>query len=109
MPHVTPAKARYRHRHWRRDLIEVAAMFTAMAAADLAADLVNHGPDGRVLLVTSAAALLVAAGLHTWWARRHSHAPPVSAVPRAADRTAAGDTARSGAARGEHGQDGRGT
>jgi GNAT superfamily N-acetyltransferase len=83
-------------------------MFTAMAAADLAADLVNHGPDGRVLLVTSAAALLVAAGLHTWWARRHSHAPPVSATARAVDRTAAGGGARSGDARGEHGRDGRG-
>ncbi|MEV6011135.1 GNAT family N-acetyltransferase [Streptomyces sp. NPDC051976] len=93
MPHVTPAKARNRQRHWRRDLVEVAAMFTAMATADLVADLVDHGPDGRVLLMTSGAALLVAAGLHTWWARRHSHAPPAPAVRGVPDRTAAGDAA----------------
>ncbi|MEV7414083.1 GNAT family N-acetyltransferase [Streptomyces sp. NPDC089919] len=62
--------------HWRRDLVELAALFTAVAVADGLANLVAHGPDGPVLLVASAVALLVTAGFHTWWARRHSHAPP---------------------------------
>ncbi|WP_405577503.1 GNAT family N-acetyltransferase [Streptomyces sp. NBC_01190] len=79
MPHLTPAHTRARHRHWGRDLAEVAALFTAMAAADFVADLVNHGPDGRVLLATSSVGLLAAAGFHTWWSRRHSHAPPAPA------------------------------
>ncbi|WP_329128882.1 GNAT family N-acetyltransferase [Streptomyces sp. NBC_01476] len=81
MPHSTPAQSRARHRYWGRDLAEVAALFTAMAAADFVADLVNHGPDGRVLLVTSSLGLLAAAAFHTWWTRRHSHAPPAPAAP----------------------------
>ncbi|MYS23152.1 Acetyltransferase (GNAT) family protein [Streptomyces sp. DvalAA-14] len=76
MRHSTPAQTRARQRHWGRDLAEVAALFTAMAAADFVADLVNHGPDGGVLLATSSLGLLGAAGFHTWWTRRHSHAPP---------------------------------
>ncbi|SEG70848.1 Acetyltransferase (GNAT) family protein [Actinacidiphila yanglinensis] len=42
-----------------------------MAVADCVADLVNDGPDGRVLLITSAAGLLLAAGFHLWWTGRH--------------------------------------
>lgn len=85
MPQLTPAHARPRHRHWGRHLVEVAALFTAMTAADFIADLADKGPDGHVLLVTSALGLLAAAGFHTWWARRHSHAPPFAArVPEPA-------------------------
>ncbi|MDJ0344042.1 GNAT family N-acetyltransferase [Streptomyces sp. H10-C2] len=76
MPQLTPAKNRSRRHHWRHDLVELAALFTALATADLLANLVAHGPDGPVLLVASAAALLATAGFHTWWARRHSHSPP---------------------------------
>jgi GNAT superfamily N-acetyltransferase len=76
MPHLHSAHSATRHRHWGRDLAEVAALFTAMATADLIADLVGNGPDGKVLLVTSSLGLLAAAGFHTWWTRRHSHAPP---------------------------------
>ncbi|MEU4730852.1 GNAT family N-acetyltransferase [Streptomyces sp. NPDC023588] len=64
------------HHHWRRDLVELAALFCAVAVADAIANLVVHGPRGPILLVASAVALLVTAALHTWWARRHSHAPP---------------------------------
>ncbi|MEE1670021.1 GNAT family N-acetyltransferase [Streptomyces sp. WAC07094] len=64
--------------HWRRDVIELAALFTAVAVADAVANLVGHGPDGPALLGLSAAALVATAGFHTWWARRHGHAPPVS-------------------------------
>ncbi|WP_120053150.1 GNAT family N-acetyltransferase [Streptomyces griseorubiginosus] len=64
--------------HWRRDLIELAALFTAVAVADTVANLIGHGPDGTALLVISAVALAATAGFHTWWARRHGHAPPTS-------------------------------
>lgn len=66
----------HRHHYWRRDLVELAALFCAVAVADGIANLVAHGPSGPVLLVASAVALLVTAAFHTWWARRHSHAPP---------------------------------
>lgn len=62
--------------HWRRDVVELAALFTAVAVADGVANLVGHGPDGPVLLAVSAALLVATAGFHTWWARRHGHAPP---------------------------------
>ncbi|MFD6887618.1 GNAT family N-acetyltransferase [Streptomyces sp. NPDC059957] len=70
-----PAQRPHRH-HWRRDVVELAALFCAVAVADAIANLVVHGPRGPVLLVASAVALLVTAAFHTWWARRHSHAPP---------------------------------
>ncbi|MGW6981777.1 N-acetyltransferase family protein [Streptomyces sp. NPDC054932] len=72
-----PASAHRPHRHhWRRDVVELAALFCAVAVADAIANLVVHGPRGPVLLIASAVALLVTAAFHTWWARRHSHAPP---------------------------------
>ncbi|MFH8803256.1 GNAT family N-acetyltransferase [Streptomyces sp. NPDC017936] len=64
--------------HWRRDVVELAALFTAVAVADVVANLVGHGPDGPGLLVLSAAALITTAGFHVWWSRRHGHAPPTS-------------------------------
>ncbi|MFR9797803.1 N-acetyltransferase family protein [Streptomyces sp. MS06] len=62
--------------HWRRDLVELAALFTAVAVADVVANLIGHGPDGPALLVISALVLAATAGFHTWWARHHGHAPP---------------------------------
>ncbi|MEU6814266.1 GNAT family N-acetyltransferase [Streptomyces sp. NPDC046860] len=64
--------------HWRRDLVELAALFTAVAVADGVANLIGHGPDGPALLLISALALAATAGFHTWWARRHVHAPPTA-------------------------------
>lgn len=76
MTDVTSAKSARRPHHWRRDLIELAALFTAVAVADAIANLIGHQPDGRYLLIASAVALVATAAFHTWWARRHSHAPP---------------------------------
>ncbi|MER7699373.1 GNAT family N-acetyltransferase [Streptomyces sp. NPDC096095] len=73
---MTSSKSARRPHHWRRDLIELAALFTAVAVADAIANLIGHQPDGPYLLVASAVALIATAGFHTWWARRHSHAPP---------------------------------
>ncbi|MFE7928018.1 GNAT family N-acetyltransferase [Streptomyces sp. NPDC057456] len=73
---VTRAKRGRPVHHWRRDVVELAALFTAVAVADGVANLVGHGPDGPVLLAVSAAVLVATAGFHTWWARRHGHAPP---------------------------------
>ncbi|WP_369221557.1 N-acetyltransferase family protein [Streptomyces sp. R39] len=64
--------------HWRRDVVELAALFTAVAVADAVANLVGHGPDGPALLVISALVLAATAGFHVWWARRPGHAPPVT-------------------------------
>ncbi|MFI1180266.1 GNAT family N-acetyltransferase [Streptomyces sp. NPDC020799] len=84
--------ARARH-HWRRDLVELAALFTAVAAADSVADTVAHGANGPVLLVSSAAALLATAGFHTWWARRHGPAALPPAEPGREEPEACGSTA----------------
>ncbi|MFJ9932909.1 GNAT family N-acetyltransferase [Streptomyces virginiae] len=93
-----PAQRPHRH-HWRRDVVELAALFCAVAVADAIANLVVHGPRGPILLVASAVALLVTAAFHTWWARRHSHAPPPSTAPPgdpAPSAAATGSTATSG-------------
>ncbi|MFH9610106.1 GNAT family N-acetyltransferase [Streptomyces sp. NPDC017448] len=73
---MTSAKSARRPHHWRRDLIELAALFTAVAVADAIANLIGHQPDGPFLLMASAVALVATAAFHTWWARRHGHAPP---------------------------------
>ncbi|MEX0168768.1 GNAT family N-acetyltransferase [Streptomyces sp. LMG1-1-1.1] len=80
MTDVTSSKSTRRPHHWRHDLIELAALFTAVVVADTIAKTIVKGPDGPYLLVFSAIALAATATFHTWWARRHghaSHAPPV--------------------------------
>ncbi|WP_254402543.1 GNAT family N-acetyltransferase [Streptomyces sp. AC555_RSS877] len=76
MSDVTRAKNGRPVHHWRRDVVELAALFTAVAVADAVANLVGHGPDGPALLAISAIVLVATAGFHTWWSRRHGHAPP---------------------------------
>ncbi|MEU7330869.1 GNAT family N-acetyltransferase [Streptomyces parvus] len=98
---MTSAKSARRPHHWRRDLIELAALFTAVAVADAIANLIGHQPDGPYLLMASAVALVATAAFHTWWARRHSHAPPSdeadAASPVGAGTTAGTATAAGGA------------
>ncbi|XUM01338.1 GNAT family N-acetyltransferase [Streptomyces venezuelae ATCC 10712] len=74
MTDVTSSKSTRRPHHWRHDLIELAALFTAVVVADTIAKTVVKGPDGPYLLVFSAIALAATATFHTWWARRHGHA-----------------------------------
>ncbi|MET8972832.1 GNAT family N-acetyltransferase [Streptomyces hydrogenans] len=78
MTDVTSSKSARHPHHWRHDLIELAALFTAVVVADTIAKTIVKGPEGPYLLVFSAIALIATAGFHTWWARRHSHAPPTT-------------------------------
>ncbi|MBL1100632.1 GNAT family N-acetyltransferase [Streptomyces coffeae] len=79
-----------RFRHWRRELVAMAALFTAVAVADTAAGTVVHGPDGPLLLITSSVTLLAMTAFHLWWSRRHGHTPPDDSPPPAdGARTAA--------------------
>ncbi|GGV19065.1 hypothetical protein GCM10010495_37450 [Kitasatospora herbaricolor] len=66
---------------WRRDTVELAAIFLSVTAADLVAKIVVHGPDGPLVLAASASALLATALFHTWWAHRHLHGPPSPDTP----------------------------
>ena len=102
----TSAPRPHRH-HWRRDLVELAALFCAVAVADGIANLVVHGPRGPILLVASAVALLVTAAFHTWWARRHSHAPPPAGAPSDPAPVPSATTGAGGT--GGTGKDGTGT
>ena len=81
--------------HWRRDTVELAAVFMAVAVADLIANVVVHGHDGPVLLVASALALMATAAWHSWWSHRHPHAPP---GPAPGDIVSASDAERAGPA-----------
>ncbi|GGR83291.1 hypothetical protein GCM10010236_42440 [Streptomyces eurythermus] len=85
--------------HWRRDVVELAALFTAVAVADAVANMIGHGPDGPALLVISAIVLAATAGFHVWWSRRHGHAPPASdtGARPAAETRPAGPSERPGA------------
>lgn len=83
----TPSRAQRRgartHR-WRRDTVELAAIFLSVTAADLVAKIVVHGPEGPVVLAASAVALLATALFHTWWSHRHHlHGPPAPPAPPA--------------------------
>ncbi|MEU6990438.1 GNAT family N-acetyltransferase [Streptomyces sp. NPDC046465] len=96
MSDVTRTKHGRPVHQWRRDVVELAALFTAVAVADAVANMVGHGPDGPGLLVVSAVVLVATVGFHTWWARRHSHAPPAAHDTGArppADAEQAGPTA----------------
>ncbi|MET8703064.1 GNAT family N-acetyltransferase [Kitasatospora sp. NPDC004723] len=80
-----PSRAQRRggrtHR-WRRDAVELAAVFVSVTTADLVAKLVVHGPDGPVVLAASATALLATALFHTWWSHHHRlHGPPAPDAP----------------------------
>lgn len=66
---------------WTRELVELAALFLAVAAADLFANSVAHVSSGVVILAALAVALLVSAVVHHWI--RHRPRPPRPPEPRA--------------------------
>ncbi|MFH0517774.1 GNAT family N-acetyltransferase [Streptomyces sp. M41] len=101
MSDVTRAKDGRPAHHWRRDIIALAALSTAVAVAATVTNLTGHGPDGPALLPVTVAVLAAAAGFHTWWTRRHGHAPPTShtgARPRSEERAGQSDQPRDEAA-----------
>ncbi|MFF0447291.1 GNAT family N-acetyltransferase [Streptomyces sp. NPDC004609] len=100
MTDVTSAKSARRPHRWRRDLVELAAVFTAVAVADVVANLIGHTPDGPMLLVAAALAFVATAAFHTWWARHHGHAPPTAAGSSPGTVPAPGTTAAPPTARG---------
>ncbi|KJS52551.1 hypothetical protein [Streptomyces rubellomurinus] len=77
MEHSKPSSRRAHH--WRRDAVELAAVFLSVTAADLVAKIVARGPDGPAVLAASAVALVAVALLHTWWS---PHAPPPTTLWR---------------------------
>ncbi|MEU8510727.1 hypothetical protein AB0C76_03925 [Kitasatospora sp. NPDC048722] len=75
--HTSATPTPSRPHRWRRDTVELAAVFVSVTAADLVAKVVVKGHDGPVLLAASAAALLATTLFHTWWSHRHHlHGPP---------------------------------
>ncbi|MGW4379451.1 GNAT family N-acetyltransferase [Kitasatospora sp. NPDC004531] len=70
-----------RQHRWRREAVELAAVFAAVAAADLVANVVVHGHDGPVLLLASAAAMLGTVLFRGWLAHRHPPGPDALAPP----------------------------
>ncbi|MER7537947.1 GNAT family N-acetyltransferase [Streptomyces sp. NPDC097704] len=105
MTDVTSSKNARRPHHWRHDLIELAALFTAVVVADTIAKTVVKGHDGPYLLVFSAIALVATAAFHTWWARRHSHASPAPPVGDTGGLSTAGLPAAAGSERNEGGDE----
>ncbi|MGW1278810.1 GNAT family N-acetyltransferase, partial [Streptomyces tsukubensis] len=82
MTDVTSSKSARRPHHWRRELVELAAVFTAVAVVDMVAKLIVYTPDGPFLLLAAAVAILATAGFHIWWARRHGLRPEPPGVAR---------------------------
>ncbi|OKJ13683.1 GNAT family N-acetyltransferase [Kitasatospora sp. CB01950] len=76
----THRNAKRQHR-WRREAVELAAVFSAVAAADLVANVVVHGHDGPVLLFASAGALLAAVLFRVRLAHRHPPGPEALGPP----------------------------
>ncbi|MDX3110900.1 hypothetical protein PW035_59575, partial [Nonomuraea angiospora] len=63
-------------RSWRREIVELAALFLAVGLAHLLATLLGHREPGPVVMVGLGAALIVGAAVH----KRMGHRP-VRKVP----------------------------
>ncbi|MER6099947.1 GNAT family N-acetyltransferase [Streptomyces sp. NPDC001728] len=98
MTDVTSSKSTRRPHHWRHDLIELAALFTAVVVADTIAKTIAKGPDGPYLLVFSAIALAATAAFHTWWARRRGHADHAPPAAHTGGHSAASPSPSAGSA-----------
>jgi GNAT superfamily N-acetyltransferase len=62
----------HRSSHWRRDAVELAALFTAVTVADTVTKTVLNAPAGPVTVGVGALTLLGTAGFHTWFSHRRS-------------------------------------
>ncbi len=91
MTEASSANSSRRH-HWRRGVVELAALFTTAAVADALADAL--GFSGPALLCAAALAVLAVSGFHIRWSRRHENAPPPTDTGAAASSSTAGPEAR---------------
>jgi hypothetical protein len=66
-----------------RDFIELAALFVAVAVAEVFAKTVGHAERGPVVLIGLGVGLVACSAIHRWWAHRHSQPP----APRHRDGT----------------------
>jgi hypothetical protein len=76
---------------WHRELVELGALFLAVALADLFANMLAHRPLGPVVLISLGVSLLLSAVLH----RRCTHRParpPVLPQPARPTRDASGSS-----------------
>ncbi|WP_254390630.1 GNAT family N-acetyltransferase [Streptomyces sp. AC550_RSS872] len=83
--------------HWRRNVIHLAALLTAVAVIDGITHLSGKGPGGPALLLVPATVLVAAAGFRSWWSRRHGHAPPTrdtGARPPSAEQAGSSEQSR---------------
>lgn len=97
MSDVTRTKHGRPVHHWRRNVIHLAAVLTAVAVVDGVTHLIGKGPHGSALPLVPATVLVVVAGLRSWWSRRHGHAPPTSdtdARPPSAERAGPSEQSR---------------
>ncbi|MGH3567294.1 MAG: hypothetical protein ACRDRH_14935 [Pseudonocardia sp.] len=65
---------------WHRELVELAALFLAVALADLFANMLAHRPLGPVVLIGLGVALLLSAALHRRCTHRPARPPAVVGV-----------------------------
>ncbi|OLF08236.1 GNAT family N-acetyltransferase [Actinophytocola xanthii] len=67
-------KNRPRGQSWTAELVELAALFLAVAVADVFANSLAHQPSGALVLVGMGAATLACALVHRWWRYRPARA-----------------------------------
>jgi len=67
---------------WHRELVELGALFLAVALADLFANTLAHRPLGPVVLISLGVSLLLSAALHRRCTHRPAHPPSLPRAPR---------------------------
>lgn len=76
--HVRSGHGGRQARSWRREIVELAALFLAVGLAHLLATLLGHRDPGPVVLVGLGAALILGAALHKRLGRRPARRNPAS-------------------------------
>jgi hypothetical protein len=67
---------------WYRELVELGALFLAVALADLFANTLAHRPLGPIVLISLGVSLLLSAALHRRYAHRPTHPPSLPCAAR---------------------------